>query len=98
MLLHRDQEKEEGERSARWAPGGQAPGAVGESGGDVTCCQSATSSSSAQPEARRDATAIPWGVALSTRGLGSFPARPTAGGVPEKPGSARGFPSASPSR
>lgn len=66
--------------------------------GTFTCCQSATSSSSAQPEARQDATAIPWGVALSTRGLGSFPVRPTAGGVPEKPGSARGFPSASPSR
>lgn len=42
----------------------------GEGGGgarDVTCCQNATSNSSAQPEALRDAAAIPWGVALSTR-------------------------------
>lgn len=36
---------------------------------DVTSCQSATSSSSAQPEALRVAAAIPWGVALSTRRL-----------------------------
>lgn len=34
---------------------------------DVTCCQSATSNSSAQREALRDAAAIPRGVALSTR-------------------------------
>lgn len=31
------------------------------------CCQSATSNSSAQTEALRDAAAIPWSVALSTR-------------------------------
>lgn len=68
----------------------------------VTCCQSATSSSSAQPEALRDAAAIPWGVALSTRPPWSwlrsgrrFPARPPAGGGPEKLGSAQGFPPAS---
>lgn len=65
---------------------------------DVTCCHSATSSSSAQPEALRDATAIPWSVALSPRPPCSwlrsgrrFPARLSAGGVPAKPGSSGAF-------
>lgn len=68
-LLHRVGEKEGGERSAQLAPrlGPRARREGAERARDVTCCQSATSSSSVQPEALRDAAAIPWGVALSTR-------------------------------
>lgn len=65
---------------------------------DVTCCQSATSSSSAQPEALRDPAAIPWSVALSPSPpcswlrLGRrFPARLSARRVPKKPGSSGAF-------
>lgn len=99
-LLHRDRGRKEGS--------GQLGGRLGlrlrarregvEGARDVTCCQSATSSSSAQPEALRDAAAIPWSVALSPRPLWSwlrsersFPARLSAGGVPEKPGSSGAF-------
>lgn len=65
---------------------------------DITCCQSVTSSSSAQLKALRDAAAIPWSVALSPRPpcswlrLGRrFPARLSARGVPEKPGCSGAF-------
>lgn len=67
-LLHRDEGRREGSRQLG-ERGVQAQRAAGGAEGarDITCCQSATSNSSAQTEALRDAAAIPWSVAFSTR-------------------------------